>query len=304
MELLKPYQKVLLGLCLLIVAVLVVHEEFFGWRQKSFSEATGIDSVAPELMHPWPIDNIKMSWLGHASMLIECSGLRILVDPHLGSHCSIAPRTWPAPLQAEACGPVDLVLISHAHRDHLDPETLSRLQSIGTLILPRGCEDWLKNNIQVHQLIKADSDQQYSGLGWKVESFALAHGGHRNHPFRLGNLKALGYVLHIGSKKIVIIGDSGADLDGLALKDRFRPDIALLPIGAYSPAWPIGEQHLNPEQAVQLGFDLGVSWVIPIHFGTFRLSLDDTNEALPRFAASAKLSQLNWSLAPVWKANQ
>jgi L-ascorbate metabolism protein UlaG (beta-lactamase superfamily) len=105
---------------------------------------------------------------------------------------------------------------------------------------------------------------------------------------------AVGYVIRSGGEAIYYAGDTGARNDFDAIRERFRPRAAILPIGAYSPSWPLQRYHLSPEQAVEVGRRLAVETVIPCHFGTYMLSLDRPEAALPRFAAAAAAEDVRW----------
>jgi len=134
----------------------------------------------------------------------------------------------------------------------------------------------------------------------QVEIFAVpaAHNGNRWHPFAADQL-ALGYVLRRAGSTVYFAGDTGRGNDFLQIGRTFDIDLAILPIGAYSPRWPLARYHLSPEDAVAAGIALNAGLVVPSHFGTYRLSLDRVDSALPRFAGEADRRALSWALAPL-----
>jgi L-ascorbate metabolism protein UlaG (beta-lactamase superfamily) len=119
------------------------------------------------------------------------------------------------------------------------------------------------------------------------------HGGNRFHPLT-SRQQAVGYVVRLGSAAIYFAGDTGFLNDFITIGTTYHPLVAILPIGGYAPAWPIGRVHLSPEQAVTVAERLGASVVIPCHFGTFAVALDQPATALPRFAWAAHEHGIRW----------
>jgi L-ascorbate metabolism protein UlaG (beta-lactamase superfamily) len=106
----------------------------------------------------------------------------------------------------------------------------------------------------------------------------------------------VGWVVRAGGVALFFAGDSGLGSHFQTIGNRYRPQLAILPIGAYAPAWPLRRYHLSPEDAVEAAARLGVELVIPAHFGTFRLALDRPDDALPRFARAAQERGLRWAM--------
>jgi L-ascorbate metabolism protein UlaG (beta-lactamase superfamily) len=294
----------LLGLLASSAAISAVE---LGWLEgpRPWSEATGWERLPPELradLATAPLwepagdgEAPTLRWLGHSGFVLRWRGTTLLLDPNLSSRVTVARRRQPAPLAPGELGTVDGVLISHAHFDHLDLATLDALAEVGAILAPRGSEPYLDET--VHAPIAAGLERWESRRIGALEVTAVpaAHNGNRLHPLHSREL-AVGWVIRSGDDALYFAGDTGPGNDFAAIRDRFHPRVAILPIGAWSPAWPIGLYHTSPEQAAEIGRRLGVELVIPCHFGTFRLSLDRHTTALPRFARAAAAHGLRWRM--------
>jgi len=286
---------------LLSVSALALHS---GWGrgERPWREATGFDrvprSLRPPSDLPWPAaagPPPRLAWLGHAGFLLEWQGARLLVDPNLSPRCAVARRRIERTIAAEQLGPIDAVLLTHAHYDHLDRPTLAALERVDHLLLPAGSEayvDGLRPDARVAG-IAAWASVPLAGL--EIVGVPAFHHGHRHHPLA-SSKQALGWVVRAGGGAIYFAGDTGAANDFAAIGERFHPAIAVLPIGAYAPSWPIGRVHLSPEQAVDAAVRLGRPLVVPAHFGSFALSLDRPAAALPRFARAAARGGIEWRM--------
>jgi len=274
-----------------------------GWftPPRAWGEATGWSAIPveerPSLDLAW-LDDAgeapEVHWLGHSGFLILWHGVRLLLDPNTSPRVILAPRIMEPPASASMLGAVDGVLVSHAHYDHLDLPTIAALPSVRTILVPAGSETYLHG---------VQSDARVVGLDvWEakrigpVEVIAVpaAHNGSRFHPLPSRHL-AVGWVLRAGSAAMYYAGDTGLRNDFAAI-GRISPiDLAILPIGAYAPSFPMRRYHLSPEDAVEVARILDARDVVPCHFGTFVLSLDPPNEALPRFARAARAAGLHWT---------
>ena len=225
------------------------------------------------------------TWLGHSTFLLEIDGLRILTDPIFGSAGLVFSRAVPAPIAPEALPPIDIVLISHAHFDHLDRASLRALgRRFGrrTLFLvptgaakhvPRECERVVE-------------------LGWweavTVEgidfAFVPGHHWHQRGLFDVNESLWGGWCV-LGSRRAYFAGDTGSfggfDVIGRVIGGF---DLALLPLGAYEPRWINASQHVNPEEAVQAFLDLRARHFVGMHWGTFDMT-DEPLDHGPRVLA-------------------
>jgi L-ascorbate metabolism protein UlaG (beta-lactamase superfamily) len=267
---------------------------------RPWPEATGWAAIPaalrPPAGPPWEGDAPQISWLGHSGFLVRWKGQRLLLDPNTSRWCTVAHRLLEPARPAAELGPVDAVLISHAHYDHLDLPTLRQVRPLGAVVLPAGSEDYLEGpawrGVAKVGLVPGERFQ----LGeLEIVAVAAAHNGNRFHPLA-SRQQALGYVVRAGDDAFYFAGDTGPSNDFAAIGTAYRPRLAILPIGAYAPRWPIGLYHLNPEQAVAAARQLGVETVIPCHFGTFALALDQPATALPRFARAAAAQGVAWRM--------
>lgn len=242
-------------------------------------------------------DEPRLSWLGHAGFVLRWQGRTILFDPNLDGHCTVAHRVLQRTITPEELGPIDAVLISHAHYDHLDLPTLRRLRRIALLVVPPGAATYVSGPewSDVPETELAPGERLRLG-GLEVIAVPAAHNGDRLHPFDSSAHLAIGYIVRSKTRTIYYSGDTGVSLDFGAIGREFRPDVAILPIGAFLPRVPLSRYHLSPEEAVEAARRLGVDLVVPSHFGTFRLSLDAPDLALPRFARAARRAGLRWMM--------
>jgi len=201
----------------------------------------------------------RITWLGHATALLELGGVRLLTDPLLRGRVAHLRRHAPASGGAVAVEPVDAVLISHAHHDHLDRPSLRGLARAETLaVVPRGTTHLLRGLGfgGVHELRAGE----HAAIGRaRVEAVPAWHPT-RRFPSPVER-DALGYLVG----RIWFAGDTG--LHPAMAKLRGRVDVALLPIGGWGPK--LGAGHLDPASAAQAAALVAPQVVIPIHWGTF-----------------------------------
>jgi L-ascorbate metabolism protein UlaG (beta-lactamase superfamily) len=203
----------------------------------------------------------RLTYVGHATVLIEQGGVRLLTDPVVRSRVAHVRRRVPVPALERLRG-LDAVLISHAHADHLDVPSLRLLQHPGAVIAPRGCARVLRR-AKVADLIEMLPGDRCAVGGADIEAVPAEHDG-RRHPAARA-VAALGFVVR-GPARVYFAGDTDvfpgmADLAG-------RVDVALLPIAGWGPRLPAG--HLGPETAAQAAALVRPALAIPIHWGTMR----------------------------------
>ncbi|MBZ0112613.1 MAG: MBL fold metallo-hydrolase [Thermoanaerobaculia bacterium] len=265
-----------------------------GWNQ--IADGARLSSPDPWWGTALASDPPELEWLGHAGFRLHWKGTVLLIDPNLSDRCTVVRRVLERPREAEALGPTDAVLITHPHFDHLDLPTLLALPSVGSLIVPQGARSYVSglegSGVPVTELRPWDS----VGVGQlEVTAVPAAHNGSRWHPLHSAR-SAVGFIIRSSDGSMYVAGDTGPSNDFAAIRDRFHPEVAILPIGAFSPAFPVGRYHLSPEQAAQVAKTLAVRSVIPSHFGTFRLALDAPSTALPRFAWAASELGVRWAM--------
>jgi L-ascorbate metabolism protein UlaG (beta-lactamase superfamily) len=302
----RALRRALPGVLLAATAVAAVE---LGWTAgpRPWPEATGWLRVPPAerpelaLAPLWEApagEAPELRWLGHSGFVLRWRGTTLLLDPNLSPWVTVARRRQPAPLPAAALGRADAVLISHAHFDHLDRPTLDALRDLGEVLVPSGSERYLAGGPWAARAESVEPWATRTVGALEVTAVPAAHHGNRLHPLR-SRERAVGWVIRAGGDAVYFAGDTGPSNDFAAIRDRLHPRVAILPIGAFAPRWPIGLYHLSPEQAAGAAQALGVELTVPCHFGTFRLSLDRPDTALPRFARAAAERGLAWRVPAI-----
>ena len=200
-----------------------------------------------------------ITWIGHATALIELDGVRIITDPVLRDRVGFLIRYAP-PIRDEWSQDIDAVLVSHLHRDHLDLPSLKRLKRDTKVIAPRGSIQFLRK-AGISNVEELDVGDATSIKGLKISAIFAEHDGCRG-PFGPCS-PALGYIME-GSRRIYFAGDTDLfpEMEGLG-----SPlDIALLPVGGWGFTLRVG--HLNPWTATEALRLLRPRVAVPIHWGT------------------------------------
>jgi L-ascorbate metabolism protein UlaG (beta-lactamase superfamily) len=214
-----------------------------------------------------------LTYVGHATVLIELAGARLLTDPLLSRGILHVRRQVPLPASSDL-RPLDAILISHLHRDHLDRGSLSRLAGECPVIVPRGGAALVRRSgtrevIEIDEGGRVavggvlDEDGRGSKGGLLVEAVHAAHDGRRNPLSR--SRVSLGYLLH-GPPSIYFAGDTDLFPGMSALSGRV--DVALLPIWGWGPSVSAG--HLDPAHAAEAVVRIRPRLAVPIHWGTLR----------------------------------
>lgn len=293
---------------LLIIIVLIAAWLLFelGWlsRPAPWEKATGWNAIAPKFRPGcttfFAKDGPEAIWLGHAGFIIRWHGKTLLLDPNRSGHCTVARRAMriPPSIADLSC---DAILITHAHFDHLNLDTLAELKSRSRFIVPAGAEEYFSDaHCGAHELSAVNAWNSVRVGPLTITAVPAAHNGGRYHPWK-SRKAAVGYAIGDGTTTLYCAGDTSAANDFNAIRERFQPRFAILPIGAFRPRRPLRDHHMNPEEAVAAARTLGVKAVMPCHFGTFRLSLDRVTTALPRFASAARMAGLRWIMPSLWK---
>jgi L-ascorbate metabolism protein UlaG (beta-lactamase superfamily) len=208
---------------------------------------------------PGSEDEIVITWLGHATILIDLGGTRILTDPFLRDRLGPLRRHGPTP-SPDAIGPVDAVLVSHAHPDHFDRRSLAALAGDPLVVVPRGLGGPVHRlGRRVREIVVGE--QAAIGGGWTIRAVPARHWRWPAAP----RAATIGYLLEgPGRRGIYFAGDT-ARFDAMG-ELAGRVDIALLPVGTWGPHRSPG--HLTPRTAALAARDLGARIAIPIHWGT------------------------------------
>jgi L-ascorbate metabolism protein UlaG (beta-lactamase superfamily) len=243
---------------------------------------TAGDTLEPVLSPP-DAGKVRITWIGHASFFLQFAGHSVIIDPNWAAwHGPVKRRRTPG-LKLHGLPTVDLVLVTHAHFDHLHKPSLKILQAHEGIIVPRGSGPLVRklgfpntfevsvwDSLRFGELEITHTPSHHWGA-------RFIHDTHRDYG---------GYLVKSGGKSVFHCGDS-AYFDGFAeIGRRHEIDVALMPIGAYEA--PSGRDvHMNPEQAIRAFADLGAKMFIPMHYGTFPLGNEPIDEPVERLLAEA-----------------
>ncbi len=236
--------------------------------------------------------DLGLTFIGHSGFLVQIGGRNVVVDPNFARWLVVLKRLRRPGVHIKDLPPLDYVLVTHAHFDHLHRRSLraiaraTRRQAGAppTLIVPQRLRD-LVFDLGFREVIELEWWQEHRDAGFSVTHVPARHWGarlvrdcHRGYG---------GYVLRSGRHSLYHAGDT-AYFEGFAdIGRRLRPELALLPIGAYNPP-SFRNVHTSPADAVQAFLDLGARWMVPMHYGTFRLSHEPMDEPLQLLDAEAR----------------
>ncbi len=233
---------------------------------------------------------LKFYWMGHSTLIMEIEGIRILSDPVFGSPGPIPGmlrRFQPSPLAREDLPPLDLVLLTHDHYDHLEQSTMKLLrESSVKFVVPLGVGDRLKGwGISADRITELNWDQSFEFRNLKITAVTSRHFSGRNLTDRDRTLWA-SYVIAGQGNKVFLTCDGGYGKHFKNIGEQHGPfDVAFLEIGAWDLGWP--DVHLFPEGTVQALLDLKGNLLIPIHYAAFDLALHRWDEPLKRVIPAA-----------------
>ena len=255
-----------------------------------------VKSVAPALdfLHS-KRSTASVTWINHASLLIQIGGLNLLTDPIWSDRASpigfLGPKRRAAPgIAFEALPKIDAVLISHNHYDHLDAETVERLDArFGPALrfyVPLGLKPWFTRR-GIANVVAMDWWDEVR-LGETRLVFTPARHWSMRAPWDRNRSLWGGFWLEHADRALYFAGDTGYGEVFREIRQRLgSPDLAALPVGTYEPHWFMGRNHTTPAEAVQIHRDLGARRSLGIHWGTFELS-DEPLDAPPRELAAAR----------------
>ncbi len=243
-----------------------------------------------------------ITWIGHATMLVQMGGLNILTDPQFSQRAS--PFSWTGPrrlyppaLSLQQLPRIDVVLVSHNHYDHLDTASVQALnQQPGgppLFIVPLGIKPWLAEH-GISNTVEQDWWDSHTVRGVEFVLTPAQHWSARSPWDRKETLWG-GFAAFAPDFHFFYSGDTGYSKDFADIVERFAArqgsksfDVALLPVGCYEPRWFMEQQHVNPDEAVRIHQDLRAKQSVGVHWGTFHGLCDEPVDQAPKDLAIAR----------------
>jgi L-ascorbate metabolism protein UlaG (beta-lactamase superfamily) len=227
-----------------------------------------------------PASGLRATWLGHSTVLLEIGGFRILTDPVWGQRASPSQlagpkRFQPVPVPLRAMPPLDLVLVSHDHYDHLDYPTIRELAKrdvpfVTSLGVGAHLEAW---GVRPERIVELDwwESCEVPDTGLSITAAPSQHFSGRGLHDRNATLWS-SLVIRSPRHAVFFSGDTGLTTEYQVIRERLGPfDLVMLEVGAFHPSW--GDIHLGPENALEALALLGGGAFLPVHWGTFSLAM-------------------------------
>jgi L-ascorbate metabolism protein UlaG (beta-lactamase superfamily) len=271
----------------------ILRDLVLGKERRKPRLAVPVVAPSPADLAAPPADGLRLTWLGHATALVELEGKRVLFDPvwseRVSPSQSFGPRRLhPVPLALDALPPLDAVVISHDHYDHLDMRTIRRLAASRQVpfLVPLGVGAHLERwGIPPERIVELDWEESATLAGLAFTATAARHFSGRRRPGENGTLWA-SWVVAGRDRRVFYTGDSGYFDGYAAIGAAHGPfDATLIQVGAYSPYWP--DIHMTPEEGVATHLAVGGGLLVPVHWGTFNLALHSWSEPVERVLKDA-----------------
>lgn len=273
--------------------------EFLFSRGRRYPDAPLPVADPRGLWRKTPASGLRATWLGHSTVLIEIDGFRVLTDPVWGTRASplrlLGPRRFqPAPVRLRDMPPVDVVVISHDHYDHLDYPTIRALSRadnvpfVTSLGVGAHLQAWGVAPERITELDWWDS-HRVPGTGLTIQAAPAQHFSGRTFGSRNATLWS-SLVVRGDRHCVFFSGDTGLTSEYESIRSRLGPfDLVMLEIGALHPSW--GDMHLGPINALRAHQLLGGGALLPVHWGTFSLAMHDWDEPIETLLSEGALRE-------------
>jgi len=265
-------------------------------RAGQFSRLVRHSAVTPrtgEVHKPRLVSNeeLGLTFIGHSSFFVQIGSQNVLIDPNFARWLFVLKRLRKPGVRVRDLPPLDLVLVTHAHFDHLHRPSLRAIAQetrriVGrapTIVVPHHVFD-LVSDLGFDDVVELDWWSSYRHGSLTVTHVPSRHWGARI--LKDSHRGYGGYVLHDARHSLYHAGDTAYFNGFREIGTRLSPQLALLPIGAYSPPH-FRNVHADPADATRAFLDLKARWMVPMHYGTFRLSHEPIDEPLQRLEHEA-----------------
>lgn len=227
-------------------------------------------------------ESMSVTWIGHSTFLIQMGGLNMITDPVWALRMGVQKRLTEPGLPITSLPPIDLVLISHGHYDHLDFPSIKNLGGDPAFYVPAGLKGvFTKRGYKnIHEADWWDSFE----AGTLKLTFVPAQHWTRRGLNDTNTSHWGGWIIENpeDEQSVYFAGDTGYFRGFKEIAEKHKLDIVLMPIGAYEPEWFMSVSHINPEDAIKAFLELKGERFIPMHYGAYRLADDTGPEALER----------------------
>ena len=235
--------------------------------------------------------DLGVTFIGHSSFFLQLGGMNAMIDPNFARWLFVLKRLRRPGLNLRDLPPMDVVLVTHAHFDHLHRQSLRTIArqtrrqtgTAPTLIVPHHVFD-LVSDLGFKKIIELEWWNTHHEGGLEVTHVPSRHWGARI--LKDSHRGYGGYVLRAGEHSVYHAGDTAYFSGFREIGRRLAPELALLPIGAYDPP-QFRNVHTSPADAMRAFLDLKSRWMVPMHYGTFRLSHEPIDEPLKLLAREA-----------------
>lgn len=270
----------------------MVREMFRSSEFADPQQALAFDSVPSGRFDDSPESGLRVTWLGHSTVLVEIDGARVLTDPVWGERTSpsswLGPKRWYPPLvELDDLPEVDAVLISHDHYDHLDFPTIVGMADWDTrFVCPLGVGAHLEYwGVPAERVVELDWWEVFPVGGIEIHAVPSRHASGRQLLDQYRTLWA-GFAMIGPDHRVLFSGDTGFFSAMRDIGERLGPfDVTMMEVGAYAQAWP--DWHLGPEQAIEAHRIMGGELFLPIHWGLFNLAPHGWTEPIERVIVEA-----------------
>lgn len=236
-----------------------------------------------------PEHSASVTWVGHSTFVVHDNEDIFLTDPQFNDRALLPKRYYPPGVPLSSIPGSAFAVISHNHYDHLDVYTVETLPASVTWFVPMGLGEWFRERGR-NAVVELDWWQTAQHGRWQVTCVPSQHWSQRLEQGANSSLWCA-WVIASDENTYFFAGDTGYFHGFKEIGKRFGPiDVAMLPIGAYEPRWIMHYSHMNPAESYQAFLDLDARWMLPCHWGTFKLTdepIDEPPRELQRVVAAA-----------------